>query len=211
MIKNDNVSYNLNKFFQKIILKKQYAKILKNKLNLLFSAKEQSYKNLSFDLFFKNKTVKKNITSIKYIIYISFSRSNTLLHVMSSLGKLIFFSSAGNLGYKGNNKKVRVLVLKSMIIFLIKKLKFLLNKPLALHLKNVKFMKFWIVKKLKKKVFIQVIKNFDVYPHNGCRKKKMRRKKFKKINKKRWLSGLKRQIVNLLSFLIVGSNPTLFI
>ena len=28
--------------------------------------------------------------------------------------------------------------------------------------------------------------------------------------KKEWLSGLRRQTVNLLSFLIVGSNPTSF-
>ena len=31
-----------------------------------------------------------------------------------------------------------------------------------------------------------------------------------KYFKKRWLSGLKRQIVNLLRFLIAGSNPALF-
>lgn len=142
MIKNDNVSYNLNKFFQKIVLKKQYAKILKNKFNLLFDVKKQNYKSLSSDLFFKKKNLKKNIISVKYIIYIFFSRSNTLLHVMSSSGKLIFFCSAGNLDYKGNSKKVRVLVLKSMIALLIKKLKFLLKAPLALHLKNVRFMKF---------------------------------------------------------------------
>ena len=30
------------------------------------------------------------------------------------------------------------------------------------------------------------------------------------FNLERWLSGLKRQTVNLLSFLIIGSNPILF-
>ena len=144
--------------------------------------------------------------------HISFSRSNTLLHVMNSSGILKFFCSAGNLSYKGNSKKARALVLKSMINLLVRKLKFLRYKPIALHLKNVRFMRFWIVKRFKKKFTIRIVKNFNSYPYNGCRKRKVRRKKFiKKINKKRWLSGLKRQIVNLLSLLIVGSNPTLFI
>lgn len=32
----------------------------------------------------------------------------------------------------------------------------------------------------------------------------------RKVSKKKWLSGLKRQIVNLLRFLIAGSNPAFF-
>ena len=36
------------------------------------------------------------------------------------------------------------------------------------------------MKKLKKKFFIKVVRSFNLYPHNGCRKKKVRRKKFKK-------------------------------
>jgi hypothetical protein len=50
------------------------------------------------------------------------------------------------------------------------------------------------------------------YPYNGCRKKKFEEKNLKIKNKymKKWLSGLRRQTVNLLSFLIVGSNPIFF-
>ena len=212
MIKDYNIDFGLNKFFQKIVLKKQYVKVLKNKIDLLHNIKEQNYKSLNSNLFLKNKNFIKSNNLVTYIIYISFSRANTLLHVMNSSGILKFSCSAGNLSYKGNSKKARVLVLKSMINLLIRKVKFLRHKFIALHLKNVKFMRFWIVKRFKKKFFIQTVKNFNLYPYNGCRKKKVRRKKFKKkINKKRWLSGLKRQIVNLLSFLIAGSNPALFI
>lgn len=180
MINKYQQTSNLNQFFQKIFLKKQYVKKLKNKINLLIVLKEQSYKTLSVSVF-NNKSDKALSTSfIKYIIDISFSRSNTLLHIMDSLGNLKFFCSAGDLSYTGRNKKSRLIILKSFIRILTQKLKFIQNQPMALHLKNVKFFKLWIIKKLKKKIFIKVVKTLNIYPHNGCRKRKIRRKKIKK-------------------------------
>ena len=180
MIKNYSNNFNFNKFFREIVLKKQYIKKLKSKTCLLENIKEQNYKSLSYSLFLKNENFRKHDSLVVYIIDISFSRSNTLLHIMDSLGVLKFFCSAGDLSYIGKSKKARVLVLKAIIQILIRKLKFLQNKPIALHLKNVGFRKFWIVKKLKKKFFIKIVRSFNLYPHNGCRKKKVRRKKFKK-------------------------------
>lgn len=180
MVKSYNSNFNLNKFLKKIVLKKQYIKKLKNKTCLLENIKEQNYKSLNYSLFFKNKDFMKYDSLVVYIVDISFSRSNTLLHVMDSSGILKFFCSAGDLSYTGKSKKARVSVLKAMIRILVRKLKFLQNKPIALHLKNVGFRKFWIVKRLKKKFFIKIVRSFNLYPHNGCRKKKVRRKKFKK-------------------------------
>ena len=180
MVKNYNSNLNLNKFLKKIVLKKQYIKKLKNKTCLLENIKEQNYKSLNYSLFLKNESFIKHENLVVYIIDISFSRSNTLLHVMDSSGMLRFFCSAGDLSYTGKSKRARVLVFKSMIRVLVRKLKFLQNKPIALHLKNVGFRKFWIVKMLKKKNFIKVVRSFNLYPHNGCRKRKVRRKKFKK-------------------------------
>ena len=180
MVKNYNNNFNLNKFLRKIVLKKQFIKKLKNKTCLLNNIKEQNYKNLNSSLFFKNESFIKHDSLVVYIIDISFSRSNTLLHVMDSSGILKFFCSAGDLSFTGKSKKTRVSVLKAMIRILVRKLKFLQNKPIALHLKNVGFRKFWIVKRLKKKFFIKVVRSFNLYPHNGCRKRKVRRKKFKK-------------------------------
>ena len=168
MIKNDNINFGLNKFFQKIKLKKQYIKILKNKFDSFLIMKKK----------YQNFIIKNDW--IIYTINISFSRANTLLYVTNFCGKLKFFCSAGMLFYKGNSKKIRILVIKSMLNFLLKKLVFLKTKPIALHLKNVKFLKFWIIYTLKKKFFIQTIKNFNTYSYNGCRKKKISRKKFKK-------------------------------
>jgi ribosomal protein S11 len=95
---------------------------------------------------------------------------------MDFSGNLIFFCSAGSLQYKGKRKKARYLVFRDMFRVLISKFKFLKLQPLALHLKNVGSAKFWIIKLLKKKLFIKVVKSYDLYPHNGCRKRKIRRK-----------------------------------
>ena len=175
MIQKYNSSFNLNKFFQKIISKKQYSKKLKTKINLLTNTKEKNYKNLNFLLTNKNLFLQNVIVS--YVIYISFTRGNTWLHIANSFGKLKLFCSAGNLFFIKNKKKTRIPVLKSIMYFLLKKSKFLFNKPVILHLNNVKFRKFWILKKFKTKFCIKGVKIFNSYVYNGCRKKKIRRKK----------------------------------
>jgi len=115
---------------------------------------------------------------IKYIIDVTFSRTNTFVHVMDFSGQLKFFCSAGTLNYKGKSKKARYSVFRDIYRVLVSKLRFLKGQPVALHLKNVSFAKFWIIKLLKKKFYIKVVRNFITYPYNGCRKRKMRRKKF---------------------------------
>ena len=119
---------------------------------------------------------------IAHIIKIYFSKTNTFLQVTNSLGQLKFFCSSGLLLVKGKNKKARTSVLKKMITVLLKKLKFLKNRPAVLHLKNVGFKKAWILKKIERKMFLKAITGFNSYSHNGCRKKKVRRKKQLKRN-----------------------------
>jgi ribosomal protein S11 len=210
MGKNYRTNFDLNNFLRDIRLKKQYVQNLKSKSSLLSQIREKNYKSLYPELFLtKNNFMEKNYL-ITYIVDICFSKSNTFLHVMDFSGKLKFFYSSGSFNYSGKSKKARYVVFRDLYRILLSKLKFLKGKPIALHLKNVGYSKSWIIKKLKKKFFIICVRSFNLYPHNGCRKRKMRRKKFKKRKKKKWLSGLKRQIVNLLSFLIVGSNPAFF-
>ncbi len=180
MQKVTKTSFDLNKFLRDIKLKKQYLKNLKTKMSLISNIKENNYKSL-YSLLYANKnsfSCEENL--VYYIIDISFSRSNTFIHVMDFAGKLKFFYSAGNFNYSGKSKRSRYAVFKSLYRVLVSKLKFLNGKPVALHLKNVGHNKFWIVKKLKKRFFIKCVKSFNLYPHNGCRKRKMRRKKFKK-------------------------------
>jgi ribosomal protein S11 len=204
------VNFDLNKFLRNIKLKKQYVQNLKNKSLLLSKIRETNYKSLDSVLFSSKKYSITSDNLVTYIIDINFSRSNTFLHVMDFSGKLKFFYSSGSFNYSGKSKKARYSVFRDLYRVLVSKLKFLKGKPIALHLKNVGYNKSWIIKKLKKKFFIKSVRSFNLYPHNGCRKRKMRRKKFKKRKMKKWLSGLKRQIVNLLSFLIAGSNPAFF-
>lgn len=169
MIKSCNIHFSLNKFLKKIVLKKEYLKALKNKIYLLSNVKKRNYKEAL-----------RRSSSVSYTIDISFSKVNILLHITDFSGKLKFSSSAGSLSHKGKSKKVRILIIKSMINLLLKNCSFLQSKPIALHLKNVKFLKRWIVRKFKKKFFIQTVKSFSIYSYNGCRKKKIRRKKIKK-------------------------------
>lgn len=168
---------NLNKFFKNIHLKKKYIKTLKNSISLL---KNNNYRNLEItksNIQSTNYDLKEDFL-VTYIIDLTFSKTNTLLHVMDFAGNLKFFCSAGSLQYKGKRKKIsRYSVFRYMYKVLVYKLKFLKGQPLALHLKNVGSTKFLIIKLLKKKLFIKVIKSYDLYPHNGCRKKKVIRKK----------------------------------
>ena len=208
MSNNFNSINNINKIIETVSIKKQYIKNLKNQVNLLSDVKQKNSKLLNSKINSTNLDKFADDLVIMYIIDITFSRSNTFLTVTDPSGNLKFFCSAGCLQHKGKNKKFRFNVFKSIYLVLTTKLRILKGKPVALHFKNVGFNKNWLVKKLKSRFFIKSVKSFTVFPHNGCRKRKVRRKKFKKM--KKWLSGLKRQTVNLLSFLIKGSNPFFF-
>lgn len=187
MITN-NLNINLNELFENISIKKQYIKKLKKQFIFLNNIKQQSYQQLLKQLMLQNKPSRLvNNLIIRYIIDITFSRSNTLLQVMDSNGALTFFCSAGNLSYKGKTKTFRFQVLKSIYRILITKLSYLKRKPVALHLKNVNSSeKSRILRKLKKKLIIKHVKLFNLFPFNGCRAKKIVRKKSRlKKRKKR--------------------------
>lgn len=167
-------NYKLNNFFYNIKLKKQYINKLRSEIiNLnLTKNKEDIYPSIK-------KPILKKDYLIKYIIDITFSRTNTLLHVMDFSGNLKFYSSAGKVQYTGKRKKARRLVIRDLYKIIVSKLYYLNNQPIALHLKNVGPARGWIIKLLKKKFFIKLVKVFNTYPYNGCRKKKLRRKKFR--------------------------------
>lgn len=120
---------------------------------------------------------------ISYIITITFLKANTMIHVSDSLGNVKWFCSSGSINVTGKRKKQRRSVLLKLILFLFKKAVFLSKKPVALHLNNVGSYQTFIVKKLKKEIFIKIVKSFNQTAYNGCRKKKIRRKKYSKIFK----------------------------
>ena len=189
MEQKNSINFDLNKFLRSVKLRKQYIKELKNKISLLNNVKEKAYKNLNSALVPRTQFLPTDDHLVMYIMDITFTRTNTLLHVMDFSGELKFFCSAGSLNYTGKGKKLRSTVFRDFYRILVSKLKFLQSKPIALHLKNVGYNKFWIVKKLKKKFFIKIVRSFNLYPHNGCRKRKMRRKKFKKEEMAEWFKA----------------------
>lgn len=183
MSNNYKIGFDLNKLLKNIRFKKQYITNLKNKNSSLVTIRETNYKSLSSTLLPLTHSLSQEENLVTYIIDINFLRSNTFVHVTDFLGNSKFFYSSGSFNYSGRNKKSRYLVFRDVYRVLVSKLKFLKGKPIALHLKNVGYNRFWIVKKLKKKFFIKSLRLYTTYPYNGCRKPKMRRKKFKKIVK----------------------------
>lgn len=173
MINKLSFNSNFSKFFFKVALNKLYVKILKDKMLWLFDNKKKFHYMLVNPYF----SLKSGGYCITHIVEIFFSKTNSLVSILSFSGKLILFSSAGNLFLRGKQKKFKSLAFKFMKHLLHWKVKSLKMKIVALHLKNVKFMKYWIIRQLKKKLFIQIVKNFINHPHNGCWKKKVRRKK----------------------------------
>jgi ribosomal protein S11 len=170
--------FNFNKFLSVVKLKKQYVKMLKIKTALLNEISENNYKFFNSNFLRSMNSKGLNDYLVTYIIDINFTKSNTFVHIMDYSGKLKFFYSAGYFKYTGKNKKSRYIVFRDFYRILVSKLNFLKGKPIALHFKNVGYNKSWIIKKLKKRFFIKCIRNFNTYPYNGCRKPKMRRKKF---------------------------------
>ena len=121
---------------------------------------------------------KKMSSTVVFIIHFVFSPVNTFLYVTDSLGCLKFRYSAGLVELKGKQKKSRLQVLNRFFRELKKlKITILKNNPVALHLNNVGFYKYLIIKNTKKDFFVRLIKSFQTYPFNGCRKKKQLRKR----------------------------------
>nr|YP_010233625.1 ribosomal protein S11 [Pleurosigma inscriptura]QSZ78242.1 ribosomal protein S11 [Pleurosigma inscriptura] len=142
--------------------------------------KKQFYQSLHFFLS-TNHLLKKHKKDflISYVVYFCFSVSNTIFHISDATGNLKMSYSAGLIDLQGKQKVARKLALTRFFnILSLAKSKFLKKNPVALHFKNVNGSnKSLIVKKLKQKLFIKIIKSFDLDAYNGCRKKKGRRKR----------------------------------
>jgi len=117
---------------------------------------------------------------IMYIVTITFLKANTMIHVSDVTGNIKWFCSSGSVKITGRRKKKRRSVMLKLIILLLKKASFLHKNPVALHLNNVSSYQTFIIDRLKQEIFIKIIKSFNQTSYNGCRKKKIRRKKYSK-------------------------------
>jgi len=161
---------------------KFYAKNLLNQVTYLKKFKKNNSKDLSVREFFISNDKKTNLQDfiITYIISISFLKANTTIQISDIKGNLKLFYSAGSVQLSGKQKRKRRIAVSKLISLVLKKATFLGQKPIALHLNNVNFYKNLIVRKLKRNLYIKVIKILNQTPYNGCRRKKLRRKKYTK-------------------------------
>lgn len=161
---------------------KFYVTNLLNQVIYLKKLKANDSKNLGVKRFSIHNT-KESATQdfvVIYIVNISFLKANTTIHVSDIQGNLKLFYSAGSVDLTGKQKRKRRIAVSKLISLLLKKATFLGQKPVALHLNNVNFYKNLIVHKLKRNLYIKIIKIFNQTPYNGCRKRKLRRKKYTK-------------------------------
>jgi ribosomal protein S11 len=162
-----SLNFKINGFLKKIFFKKKLGRenVLKQKT-----------------LSFNEKTMLKGYF-IKFIIYISCTKSNTFIHVMDCLGSERYFYSMKSTSQKTKSKKSNsdTQVTEKFYKILVAKLKFLQGTPIALHFNSVEFNFQWFLEKIMKKLFVTIVRFYTKYSHNGCRKKKIKRKKIKKI------------------------------
>ena len=180
----DNLANKLKLETSLLQKEKFYVKNVLSQVAYLKKLKANEYKNLGVSKFIihnnKRKETNPQDFMVMYIINISFLKANTTIHVSDIQGNLKFFYSAGSVELTGKQKRKRRIALSKLISLLLKKATFLGSKPIALHLNNVNFYKNLIVRKLKRNLYIKIIKIFNQTPYNGCRKKKLRRKKYTK-------------------------------
>ena len=161
----------------KLKKEKLYLKILSEKLSLL--EPNSNYKNFSFSRVPGNfkKFLKEEKFLIVYIITVAFLKANTNINVSDIKGNVKFSFTSGSVNLIGKQKKNRLKSVSRLVSLLSKKAAFLKNYPVSIHLLNVNSYKFLTLKKLKENFFIRLVKSFNLPPYNGCRKKKVRRKK----------------------------------
>lgn len=168
----------------KILLQKLFFKIILFKRTDTYKL---LFKELNEYQLLKKKLIDstKNNTDVNilvdYILIINMSLTNTVIHLTDIKGKLLVSLSAGQLNFTGKQKRKQPSVLIMLLKELLIKTRFVKNKTIAVHFKNTKeYYESLVISMLKEKFFIQLIKSYNLLPHNGCRPKKLKRLKRKK-------------------------------
>ena len=176
-----NLNKNLINYFY---LKKFKIKII----NQIFILKKLKNKKVDQNLkyFYLNKKNYKLKNLINVIVGISLYKNNIVVFITDIKGKMLFFKTSGILDIETKKKKKNDIILKLLSSLLKEKKFFKPNTFIALHLKNSnKKISNFIIKFLFNNLEhknIKIIKIKNNKPHNGCRPKKIRRKKLGKIN-----------------------------
>lgn len=134
---------------------------------------------------FKKPNLKDNTMFVSYIIGVTVLPKSVVFYVSDIKKKLLFSIKSGQLGLKGNQKKRKPTVFIQLLRYFFKQQLFqnVINKPVSVHFKNVDYssLKTIVAFLTKKNLVIVAIKNFNNTPHNGCRPRKIKRKKRRKL------------------------------
>ena len=171
---------NKNKRVISIVYLKRILKKVKNQLIFFKQLKKtKNHKNLRHLL--TNELINyKSSNLIKYIIGISIYHTNIIMYISDIKGVIKFYCTANSLGLK---KKKKITTLAKLIKFTFSKSNFITNSDkIALHFKNCteRLVSFSLVF-LTKYYNVDAIKIKNNKPHNGCRPRKLKRKKRQRL------------------------------
>ncbi len=114
----------------------------------------------------------------KGILYLTCGKRNIMGTLTNMKGQPFYSASFGNLGYKGGKRK-SFLALRHLVLKLIEVSKQYSLSPLSIYWRGIGDRYISILRTLRRVQKLKINKIFLVFriPHNGCRPKKIRRKK----------------------------------
>ena len=175
---------NKNKLKKKDLIQIRYLKKIIEKIQIqkdffTYLKKTKNYKTLRYKLTSDSLNFMSN-NLVKYVIGISVYHTNTIMYVSDIKGKVKFFCTANSLGLK---KKKKIVILAKLIKYTLSKTDFITKSDtVAVHFTNcTKRLTSFSLYFLKKLYNIEVIKVKNNQPFNGCRPKKIKRKKRQRL------------------------------
>lgn len=146
-------------------------RVIKQTEEEILEEAEQDVKSTS-----KKKKVKAGKRGVEKVrICISASYNNTMLTVTGNNGKVLFWTSAGSLGFKGTKKSTPYAASESMNVAA-EKMEKMGVKEASVFVKGVGSGRTSALRALAtKNIIITSIKDITPIPHNGCRPPKARR------------------------------------
>lgn len=170
-----------NVFYYEILINKIEKQVLD-----LIKIKEEGFNNESKQVFINNN-LKDNYKSeglVTLILGVSVYKTNIIVYLTDVKGKVRYYNTSGILGITKKQKRKTISVILKLLKVLVAENNYL-NKDIeiALHFKNLNKRTCFVITTFltKNLTNMKVIKISNNQPHNGCRPKKIKRKKRRKI------------------------------
>jgi len=170
-----------NVFYYEILINKIEKQVLD-----LIKIKEEGFNDESKQVFINNN-LKDNYKSeglVTLILGVSVYKTNIIVYLTDVKGKVRYYNTSGILGITKKQKRKTISVILKLLKVLVAENNYL-NKDIeiALHFKNLNKRTCFVITTFltKNLTNMKVIKISNNQPHNGCRPKKIKRKKRRKI------------------------------